>query len=208
MRWDASLALYIDVSGSVSTARWDIQRRGYAAALRSQEVIQAIQLGRTKSLELAVVQWSGPVEQKQAVEWSLVSSAESAYAFADRVESMERLFPGSSTSIAGAMVHAFDVFEASKCSSARQILDISGDGSDDGGGSLRVTRKELLEHGVTINGLAIFGIAAEPDIEEYYREKVIGGPSAFVEPVYEADDLNSFVEAFKRKLIREIIAMR
>src|SRR5688572_1398784 len=64
---DISLALYVDVSGSVSAERWDIQKRGYAAAIRSQDVIDAIQLGRTRSLELTVVQWTGPVEQKQAI---------------------------------------------------------------------------------------------------------------------------------------------
>jgi hypothetical protein len=205
---DVSLALYMDVSGSVSAERWDIQRRGYAAAIRSQEVIDAIQLGRTGSLELTVVQWTGPVEQQQAIDWMVISDAASAYAFAELVERMERLFPGSSTSISGAMESALGVLEEARCRAARQILDLSGDGSDDGGPSLGVAREKLLENGTIINGLAIFGVAAEPDIQSYYREKVIGGAGSFVEPVYDPEDLHAFTEAFKRKLIREIIAMR
>ena len=169
---DASLALYMDVSGSISPARWDVQKRGYAEALRSQDVIDAIQSGRTKSLELTVVQWAGPVEQQQAVEWTVVSTAESAYAFADRVEKMERHFPGSSTWISAAMEHSFGVLKQTNCWAARQILDISGDGSDDGGEFLRVAREKLLDSGVIINGLAIFGVPAEPDIQSYYRERV------------------------------------
>lgn len=74
--------------------------------------------------------------------------------------------------------------------------------------SLGVAREKLLENGVIINGLAIFGVPAEPNIASYYREKVIGGPTSFVEPVYDPEDLDAFAEAFKRKLIREIIAMR
>jgi Protein of unknown function (DUF1194) len=205
---DTRLALYMDVSGSVSTERWTVQKRGYAAAIRSQDVIDAIQLGRNKSLELAVVQWSGSVEQKQAVGWTVVSTAASAYAFAERVEGMERLFPGSSTSISGAMEHALGQLNEARCQAVRQILDVSGDGSDDGGPALAAARENLLRRGVIINGLAIFGVQAEPDIQSYYWEKVVGGPASFVEPVYEPDALNAFGEAFKRKLIREIIAMR
>jgi hypothetical protein len=40
-----------------------------------------------------------------------------------------------------------------------------------------------------------------PRLDEYYRESVIGGPGAFVIVVEEFD---SFGEALRRKLLREI----
>jgi hypothetical protein len=41
-------------------------------------------------------------------------------------------------------------------------------------------------------------------LDEYYRENVIGGPGAFV---VVAEDFQSFGNAVKRKLIREIAAL-
>src|SRR5258707_1383103 len=39
---DLALVLAIDVSGSVNSERWELQRRGYEAAFKSPEVLQAI----------------------------------------------------------------------------------------------------------------------------------------------------------------------
>ena len=53
--------------------------------------------------------------------------------------------------------------------------------------------------GVTVNGLAI--VNDEPYLEDYYRHHVIGGPGAFV---MAAADYQDFVEAIRRKLLREL----
>ncbi|MDP3645808.1 MAG: DUF1194 domain-containing protein [bacterium] len=209
---DVSLALYMDVSGSVSKERFDIQRRGYAAALKSEEVIEAIKVGPTGSIEISVTQWAGPTSQETTVKWTVVSNPESMHAFAYLVETMERSSLSSSTSITGAMDHAGRAFEDTKCFAPRLILDISGDGSDDGESREAISRelynarKALIEKEITINGLAIYGVEVEPDIGKYYRDHVIGGVAAFVEPVTDPNNLDAFIEAFMRKLIRELIA--
>ena len=41
----------------------------------------------------------------------------------------------------------------------------------------------------------------EPYLEQYYREHVIGGPGAFV---MVAADYKDFIEAIRRKLLREL----
>ena len=52
---------------------------------------------------------------------------------------------------------------------------------------------------MTINGLPI--LAVEPDLEEVYRDNVIGGPGAFVIP---AASFETFADAILKKLIVEI----
>ena len=47
--------------------------------------------------------------------------------------------------------------------------------------------------------LAILGALNSP--EDYYQEKVIGGPGAFVE---QADGFEDYADAIRRKLIREL----
>ena len=53
--------------------------------------------------------------------------------------------------------------------------------------------------GATINGMAI--ISEEPYLENYFRKNVVGGPGAFV---MTADDYDTFGEAIRRKLLREL----
>ena len=60
-------------------------------------------------------------------------------------------------------------------------------------------RDEAVRAGVTINGLPI--LALEPDLEEYYRDNVIGGPGAFVIPTA---SFETFADAILKKLVIEI----
>jgi hypothetical protein len=53
--------------------------------------------------------------------------------------------------------------------------------------------------GIRINGLPI--LAVEPDLDQYFRQSVIGGPGAFIIPVKNYD---AFAEAILRKLVAEI----
>jgi hypothetical protein len=60
-------------------------------------------------------------------------------------------------------------------------------------------RDGLVKQGITINGLAI--LSEEPWLDDYYRQNVIGGPSAFV---VVATSFDSFAEAMLRKLVQEV----
>ena len=79
------------------------------------------------------------------------------------------------------------------------VIDISGDGSNNLGRPVEDARNEAVRQGIRINGLPI--LAVEPDLEQYFRQNVIGGAGAFVIP---AKDYNQFSEAILRKLITEI----
>jgi hypothetical protein len=70
-----------------------------------------------------------------------------------------------------------------------------------------VLRDEAVAEGIVINGLPIvndrptFGRPPPVNLDLYFRDYVIGGPGAFY---IVAEDFNSFGQAVKRKLIREI----
>jgi hypothetical protein len=67
---------------------------------------------------------------------------------------------------------------------------------------LRAVREEVIEHGVTINGLAILNEL--PLLDRYFRERLIGGEGAFV---MVAQDYADFAQAMAVKLVREIRAV-
>ena len=79
------------------------------------------------------------------------------------------------------------------------MIDISGDGSNNGGRSVIRARDEAVAADVNINGLPI--LAWEPYLDTYYKENVIGGPGAFM---IVAKDFNDFADAILKKMIIEI----
>ena len=72
---DLLLVLAVDTSGSVNQTRFELQRRGYADAFRSQQVLNAIRGGSTGSIAVTMVQWTGPTMQVQVVPWTLIKDA-------------------------------------------------------------------------------------------------------------------------------------
>ena len=196
---DILLVLAVDTSGSVNQTRFELQRRGYADAFRSQQVLNAIQGGSTGSIAVTMVQWTGPAMQALAVPWMLVKDAASANALADAIEAAPRQLFGGGTSISGAIDHAMLILPNAPYRGLKRVIDISGDGSNNRGRDVREARDEAVKAGVIINGLPI--VSLEYDLDKYYFNNVIGGPGAFIVP---ADSYDNFGQAVLRKLVLEI----
>jgi hypothetical protein len=79
------------------------------------------------------------------------------------------------------------------------VIDLSGDGRTNDGRPLRPIREEVIEHGITINGLAILNEL--PLLDDYFRDHLIGGEGAFF---MVAQDYTDFAQAMIHKLVREI----
>lgn len=203
---DLELVLAVDVSRSMSADELETQRRGYAAALRSEEVVAAITGGMVGRVAMTYVEWAGASAQRSIVDWTLIESAEDAAGFAARIGAQTT--PGMRrTSISGALLHAAESFGNNGFQGLRQVIDISGDGPNNQGRPVLAARDAVVAEGITINGLplmtpeeelAIWDIA---DLDIYYEDCVVGGPGAFVLPVHGWD---AFPEAVKRKLVLEI----
>jgi hypothetical protein len=198
---DLQLVLAVDASGSVSQYRFELQKRGYAAAFRNPRVLKAIQSLMTQSIGVTMLQWTGPRLQVHVVPWTLVKDAASAEDFSAAIERVPRQLFGGGTSISGAIDYSRLVLLQSPFSSSRRVIDISGDGANNIGRPVTFARDEAVRDGITINGLPILSV--EPDLDTYYFENVIGGPGAVMVP---ADSYESFADAILKKLIIEIAA--
>lgn len=207
MAVDVELVLAVDVSRSMTERELEIQRRGYAEAIASIEVIEAIGGGPNGRVALTYVEWAGSISQRTVVPWTLIGSAADARAFARRLTThfeaaMRR------TSISGAIDHAAGLFEGNGYGGLRQVIDVSGDGPNNEGRSVEAARDEAVARGIVINGLPLMtreGMGFQwtlPDLDRYYEDCVIGGPAAFVVPV---TDWSEFARAVRRKLVLELV---
>jgi hypothetical protein len=198
---DLKLALMVDASGSVDRYRFELQKRGYIAALRNPRVLAAVMGGRNQSIAISMVQWTGPFLQVVVLPWTVIKDEASIGAAASVIEQTPRQLFGGGTSISGAIDYAMAMFPQAPFKAERQVIDISGDGSNNGGRSVIRARDEAVAKDVTINGLPI--LAVEPYLDQYYRDYVIGGPGAFM---IVAKDFESFGDSILKKMIIEIAA--
>jgi uncharacterized protein DUF1194 len=207
---DLLLVLAADVSRSIDSEKFQLQRDGYAAAITDPRVLEAIKSGRTGRTGLSLVEWSGLSSQRVVIDWTAISDAESAKSFADRLLEAPRSF-ADRTSISSAIEFAMGHLARAPFESARHTIDVSGDGTNNSGGEVTQARDAAVAQGVTINGLVILSetpLAWNPDhtnpaggLENYYRNNVIGGPGAFV---MAAEGFNSFGRAIVKKMIAEV----
>jgi hypothetical protein len=206
---DVELVLAVDISYSMDAAEQRLQRQGYIEALRSEQFLNALKSGRTGRIAVAYMQWASETYQDVLVPWSVIDGPDTASAFAEQLV-LAPYRRAQRTSISGAIDAATKLFEGNGFASARQVIDVSGDGPNNSGRPVVQARDEALAQGVTINGLPLVGIrpyigpADIAELDIYYEDCVIGGFEAFMVPIRDA---RSFVEATRTKLVREIASL-
>jgi len=210
---DLLLVLAADVSRSIDESEFELQRKGYAAALSDPRVLAAIGGGANGKIAVCFVEWSGAGEQLVVVDWTVIRDGEDAGGLSAMLLAAPRSFIGR-TSISGAIDFAMERFAAAKPQGNRRIIDISGDGTNNSGRPVTDARDQALAEGVTINGLAIINNRPNPGyafhtqppggLPEWYRQNVIGGPGAFLHVV---EDFRSFADAMTNKLVSEIASL-
>lgn len=203
---DMELVLAVDVSRSMSPSELELQRRGYAEALVSDEVLGAISRGFTGRIAVLYMEWAGSGTTRVVVDWTLIEGRADAERVAGALlarmpQSLRR------TSISGALREAAARFEDNGFTSHRRVIDVSGDGPNNQGEPVTEARDAVLARGIVVNGLPIMtqdafgGMWHLDDLDRYYLDCVIGGPGAFVIPVRAWSD---FATAVRRKLVLEI----
>ncbi|MFO1163576.1 MAG: DUF1194 domain-containing protein [Reyranellaceae bacterium] len=197
---DIELALAVDVSISVDGTELALQRQGLSAAFRDPAIIDAI-AGNAAGVAVMVMLWAGADQQLVAVDWRHLTDATSSRAFADEIDRALAVDPElqGKTAIGNALHVAMGAIRDNAYLGARRKIDLSGDGHANEGFKPDRVRDYAVLSGITVSGLAILN--DEPYLEQYYREHVIGGPGAFV---MTAADYRDFVEAIRRKLLREL----
>ncbi len=208
---DLALVLAVDVSTSMDPDEQDLQRQGYVETFRSPLVHQAIRTGMLGRIAVTYVEWAGahtPGYQSVIVPWTVLETPKESIVFAERLAHAPT-HRVSGTSISKAIDFSMTLFSSGHFLAARRVIDISGDGANNQGRPVTAARDEAVAQGITINGLPIMLKRATSywdvaELDRYYRECVIGGPGAFMEPVRERQQ---FADAIKTKIIREIAAI-
>jgi hypothetical protein len=202
---DLLLVLCMDASGSIDTAEFQLQRRGYAEALTDDAIIDAIGGGPQGAIAIAIVEWGSPQGAATVVPWTVVRDRRSAEALATSLIEAPRSAQ-SYNAIGDAIDHSRHLIETAPHQARRRVIDLSGDGPD-----LRSVKRaprardEAVAAGITVNALAIVetgvgGRLGEP-LDVHYEREVIGGPGAFV---VVAEGRQSFARAIRSKLVREV----
>jgi uncharacterized protein DUF1194 len=203
---DVELVIAVDVSYSMDPDEQALQREGYVLALTSKEFLQALRQGAHGKVAVTYFEWAGQSDQKILMPWRVIDGPESADAVAAEIARVP-IRRASRTSISGALRFAKPLFDDSGYRGLRRVIDVSGDGTNNAGPLVELTRDDVLAAGITINGLPIMlkrpyaGSMDIPNLDEYYEDCVIGGPGAFVIPIRERE---KFIEATRTKLVLEV----
>jgi hypothetical protein len=209
-RVDLLLVLAADVSRSVNERKFKLQREGYAAALVDPRVLRAIADGPLGRVAIVFVEWGSEFEQYVSVDWMVIAGEADARKMSGLILGAPRPFWGR-TSISSAIEYSMSLLTTTMFKAERQVIDVSGDGTNNSGRDVTIARDTAVEQGVTINGLVILSampLLTNPahthppgGLTAYYENNVMGGPGAFV---VEAHGFEQFGESLTKKLVREI----
>src|ERR1700738_5670547 len=75
---DLQVILAADVSRSIDDAEFDLQRKGYAAALTDPRVLTAIHGRANGAVGVCFIEWSGEEDQQVVVDWTEIRDEEDA----------------------------------------------------------------------------------------------------------------------------------
>ena len=207
---DVALVLLTDVSRSIDDSEFLLEKKGYATAFTDPQVISAIQGGTNGRIAVAYVEFSSSDQVKTVLDWTVLSDAASAAAFADKISAQPRSSYGR-TAISSGIDQAAEMIGSGGFGDARKVIDVAGDGTNNAGRPIEEARDAAVAADITINGLTIINdhpvsyiyahVQPPGGLPNWYRANVTGGVGSFV---LEVHDFNTFGEAMSRKLLNEI----
>lgn len=192
-RADVAVVLAVDVSGSINDERFRLQREGLAQAVEGLSDV----IGRQK-IELAVLEWTS--DSQVIVPWTALETVDDVHRVAGLLRSEPR--SGSMLTDVGLGISAAtDLMAAAPVRADRQVIDVSGDGTQNSGDLPASRARDLaVAQGIVINGLPILG-GGEANLETYYEQNVVGGDQHFMIAAKGFDD---FARAMQHKLALEV----
>lgn len=194
------LALLVDVSGSVDSGEYNLQRQGYVNAFNDATIQSAI-ASFAGGIAVTYIEWSGAAQQAVRVGWTQITTAAESSAFATAIGAAARAFSGQ-TAPGSAINFVTPTFASNSFEGARWVIDVSGDGEQNDGANTAAARDAFLAPtaGVSkaINGLPIGGGTS---LSNWYNANVVGGTNSFL---IAAASFADFDTAVKQKIGREI----
>jgi len=205
---DLELVLAVDISLSMDQEEQRLQREGYVAAFRDPQIIKAIQSGPNSRIAVTYIEWAGAGVQETIIPWRIISTIDEATTFA-RDLAAKPIRRARMTSISEVLNVSMALFKQSPVQGLRRVIDVSGDGPNNSGSRVERARDAAIAAGIVINGLAIrikrgtglYVYFDLPDLDQYYKDCVIGGPGSFVLTIRKPTE---FATAIRQKLLLEI----
>ena len=207
-----ALALGLDVSGSVDSDEYILQRDGLATALMRPAVQEVLFAAGSAPVNLSVFEWSGPDDQSLILHWAPLATPDDLAAVVATIRGHARTPATATTAIGAALLFGGNLLDQ-QLTCWKRTLDISGDGPANTGPRPHTVKLRPDQQDITVNGLVIAGDAIGGDDEraadvkelsQYYQTAVVRGPGAFVEVAIGFAD---YADAMERKLLRELASI-
>ena len=195
---DMELVLAVDVSGSIDSNEYLLQRTGYVNAFNSLANLFNDPNLAVDPFVVTMVYWSSAEVQK--IGWTLIDSAADATAFATQISLLDRTPPtASNTGVGDAINYSNSLFDSNGFEGERLVIDVSGDGSRNEGGTVASAVTAAVADGIKINALAILG--SEANLDTWYRTNVTNPTGGFT---IAASSFDTFGDAIDRKITAEV----
>ncbi len=170
---DLELALGVDVSPSIDSTEFNLQRQGYIDAFNNPTIQNAINSGAIGAIAVNYYYWDFNIEFQTG--YTLIDDGTNGIIASDFSAMIGGTSQGSTsgTGIANAIGFGSSSFGSNGFEGNRLVIDISGDGEENGTSlaGLQSIRDSAEANGITINGLAILGLDF-PNLDEYYELNV------------------------------------
>lgn len=194
-----ALVLVVDVSGSIDSGEYELQKQGVARAFRDPAVVKAVWNQPFGRMAVAVVEWSDSVNV--VIPWTMVEDEFTAHRLAAMLDDVARTSSGG-TALGTAVAFAIELFASCGCDPVRRVIDVSGDGLNNSGALTAAAARDMaVAAGIVVNGLPITGGGSDAGLYEHYEQEVKGGDGAFT---IEARGFDDFARALRQKLVLEI----
>src|SRR3984885_13043222 len=119
---DAAIVLAADVSRSIDDEEFALERRGYADAIQSQQLLDAISTGPHGAIALSYVEWAGDGEARLVADWAVIRNQTDASAFVGGMTGGPRPYLGR-TAIGTAIDFSLALFAESAFETDRRVVD-------------------------------------------------------------------------------------
>jgi hypothetical protein len=196
---DTELFLSIDISGSIDSSEYNLQKNGYVAAFQDTAIQSAI-LSSVNGVAVGLSEW-GTRDSVQEIGWTLLKTQSDLDSFVATLQGLTRnAAEGTSTCISCGLNFGIDSILNNDYVSTNTVLDISGDGTENVTSTTAVNnaRNRAVANGITINGLPIGGSS----ITNYYLANVVstanGGQN------FPATSFNDVAAAARTKILTEV----
>ena len=203
-----SLALALDVSGSVDQREYRLQADGLAAALVDDEVKDLLFALPDAPVALAIYEWSASRYQRIIQDWVFIADEATLVRVVARLQGLQRQPAPEPTGLGAALSFGKTLIDTGPAC-WNQTLDVSGDGKNNDWPTPQQLREQRLLSGLRVNALVVVedrdeeraGARETGELPAYFNTQVIQGPGAFVEVARGFED---YSRAMKRKLLKEL----